>query len=350
MKHGCKKLSVSKYHDGGNQKLIAAIGCLGRFIRMIKKSCLSWTFISVVCVIIMLEVGFRLMSTRLSSNVQHISEIPVVAVEISEARDDVDETVLVMGNSLIGNAVDINKLEKALSQASTKQFAAYKVVPDSTSLWDWNCITKHNFAASQDSPDTIIIGFAWGQLYNKKEIRPSRLAAYFCTVPDLLDLYQHGMRRSSDVLEYLVASTSRLYAMREVIQKRVLDLIIYGYRSNVRYMNAVVREVSHTSELDTQPENDYSLLLKYLEILSENNIRPIFVAMPVLKDYELKPEVIHLIEENGGVFFDMRYMAGISKDMFIDPIHLGAVGRNVFTMNLANVISVQHGKSKDVSR
>ena len=311
---------------------------------MIKKTCFSRLFISILCILLMLEIGIRVMSTELSSNIKHISNIPNMSSTISGTSNDIGETILVMGNSLIGNAVIIDQFNKDMSRDSSKDVMTYKVAPDATTLLDWYCITKNNFTGSQKSPDTIVIGFAWDQLDDRQEIHPSRLAAFFCNVPDMLDLYQLGMSHSSDVLEYLVASVSRLYALRELIHKRILDLLIYNYRSNTQYTNASVRADSHSSINEITPLNNYLILLKYLELLSKNNIKPVFVAMPVIDNYILDSDAISLIEENGGVFYDLRYMDGITKDMFIDPIHLGTAGSVLFTMSLADIISTQYSE------
>ena len=317
---------------------------------MIRKACSGRLFISIVCVLIVLEIGVRVMSAELSSNIKHISDIPGIASDMSSSAKDIDETILVMGNSLIGNAVNIKQLNKNMSQGDSEVVAAYKVVPDATALWDWYCITKNNFTDSQGSPDTVVIGFAWGQLDDREEAHPSRLAAYFCAVHDVVDLYQLGMSHSSDILEYLVASISRLYALREVIHKRILDRLIYKYRSNARYTNAVARVGSQPVASDTAPRNNYLLLVKYLEMLSENNIKPVFVAMPVIQDYKLDSKIIDLIESNGGVFYDLRYMHGITRDMYIDPIHLGVDGSELFTMGLADKISRQYSEGVKTSR
>jgi len=306
--------------------------------------------IAVLLCVLMAEVTITVCAPFLSGNIKHINKIPQVAHDLARQNGMVDESVLFLGNSLIGNAINLKQFDKEITNGSSRSVVAYKVVPDGTSFWDWYCIFKNNFADGKSAPRTIVIGFAW----EKEKPEPSRLAGHFCGLSDLPDLIELGMDDSSDVFEYIAASTSHLYALRETIHKRVLDMVVPYYREFAQKSNAVNREIAEKTEITDAPGRSYELVERFLDMLEKNGTRAVFIAMPVVKDYSLDPALVQVIENGKGVLYDYRHLAGISKDMFLDPIHLDSRGGEVFTRSLLNdlnrIVSVRDVREPGVKR
>ena len=112
-------------------------------------------------------------------------------------------------------------------------------------------------------------------------------------------------------------------------------MIIPGYRENTRKVNAKKRHINTKNDLSNISHKKHSLLIKFLDLLHERNIQPVFIAMPVLSGYFLDDVFAANISKRDGVLLDYRYMPGISDDMFIDPIHLGEKGGHIFTERLS---------------
>lgn len=82
---------------------------------------------------------------------------------------------------------------------------------------------------------------------------------------------------------------------------------------------------------------------RFLELLRQRDVRLIFIAMPVIKDYSLNEDLVRTIRNSDGVVYDYRHMEGINDSMFLDPIHLNDQGSRVFTKRLAADISRELG-------
>ena len=153
--------------------------------------------IIIVC-LALLELVFRAVAPLVSGNVKQISEIPEIAADLAQKKP----AILFLGNSLMGNALDL----KAFDQQANLNMAYFKVIPDGTSLWDWSCIIKNSFIDEKRLPDVVVIGYAWAQVGPVS----TRLGGFFCSVKDLPELINLGMSDSSDVLEFLVSKVSKL--------------------------------------------------------------------------------------------------------------------------------------------
>jgi Na+-translocating ferredoxin:NAD+ oxidoreductase RnfA subunit len=279
--------------------------------------------ISIIIVFfVFLELIFRTASPLISGNIKQIYEIPSIATELAKKNN----AILFLGNSLLGNALDLTEFDK---QANLNM-SSYKVVPDGTSLWDWSCIIKNNFINKEQLPKVVVIGYAWEQV---KPV-PSRLGGFFCSIRDLPNLTSLGMNSSSDVLDFLFSKVFRLYAMRETLRKRILDILIPDYRVQTQNINTERNQNKPLKYKKNIPEN-YQLLNAYLKMLVTNNIKPVIVAMPVMQHYELDKEFFKAVTHNGGIVLDYRELDGIENSMFRDPIHLNEQGNKVFTYHLA---------------
>ena len=277
--------------------------------------------IIIVC-FVFFELIFRTAAPLISGNVKQIYEISNIAAELTEKND----AVLFLGNSLIGNAVDLT----AFDEQANLNMSSYMVVPDGTSLWDWSCIVKHSFIDKERLPKVIVIGYAWDQ----GEPVPSRLGGFFCNMDDLPDLISMGMSNSSDIIEFLVSKVSTIYAMRETLRKRILDFIIPQYRVYTQVINTERNKNRQITSKQKKIEG-YRLLKAYLELLVSNGIRPVIVAMPVKQRYSLDEDFFKTIISYGGVVLDYRDLDGIDDSMFRDPIHLNENGNKIFTYHLA---------------
>ena len=286
-------------------------------------------FVILFFIYLSFEIGIRFFDTNLSRNIKQIKEIPDVSKEIFKSSQAEKDTILFLGNSLTGRAVNLEQFETVLKNNRINHYAAYKVVPDSTSIWDWYCIVKNNFFIEGYAPDFLVIGVAW----EREKPIPSRLGTHFCGISDLDDLIGLGMNNSSEILEYLVASASKLYSLREPIRNRFLDLIIPYYQVETQKINEVGNLNSKIKSKKAVEGKSARLHIysEFIEMLKVQNITPVFVAMPLLEEYILDERLTNLIIEKGGYYLDYRKLDGLQKSMFVDPIHLSEQGSLIFT-------------------
>ena len=276
------------------------------------------------------EALLRTNLDRLSGNIAHIKSFDQTIIDINNSNK---KTVLFVGNSLIGNAINEELFSRDFAGTEKKDADVYKMVPDGTDIWDWYCIAKNKFTGNR-LPGLLINGFAWLQLSDEEKPDPSRLAGDFCGVRDLPDLYQMGLSDTEDVMEYLLAGGSSIFANREAINKRVLSLLIPHYKRMTQLINNEAN-TRNKGKQQTAPLYTYNLLKKYMSLFNRGGTKIVFISMPVIDDYKVDDKLISLIKSSGNFYLDYRHLAGITPDLFIDPIHLGKAGSRIFTGKLA---------------
>ncbi len=287
--------------------------------------------IAIIFCLLIADIFIRVVSPSLSGNIAHIQEFRAITQALSTKQAESDNTILFLGNSLTANAVNVNQFENELRANGTENTFAYKVVPDGTSFWDWYCIAKNSFVDAQVVPKTLVIGFAWGS----ESPTPSRLATHFCGITDLPVLINLGMNSTSEIVEYLLASFSKLYALRETIHKRLLDKLIPHYQQYTQEANSLNRANEVQGNSQSPPKRNQALMSRFLNMLTENNIETVFIAMPVITPYSIDRDLAKSMQLENTYLYDYRKLEGVSSDMFLDPIHLNSEGSRVFTKRLA---------------
>jgi len=285
-----------------------------------------------------LEIIVRITAPVLSENIRHIRQIPSILHGQTDTGDALTKSVIFMGNSLIGNAVDTTQFDKKINSQWNIRIKTNKVVPDGTNIWDWYCLSKTNQEFIKSNLSALVIGFAWDELKDYQSINPSRLAGHFCSLSDLPDLIHMGMNSPTTIIEYIIADASRLYSLREAIQKRILDKIIPDYKVYTQRLNLFNRTIPTDSILTQHHGDEYQLLSKLIMLYKEQNVDVVFIAMPVVDEYTIDAGLAQVIKKRGAFLYDYRGLEGLDKKMFIDPIHLGKEGSAVFSNRVSGDI------------
>lgn len=293
----------------------------------------EWLIVLLIILVVTgLEFLLRAIQQDLSGNIRHIAQIP----EVAQSFDDDDSFhILFLGNSLTYDAIDAEMFERELSNRYDHHFNVRKVAPDSTSLWDWSFIAKHNFSAQEVEPDLLIVGFTPHHVNDREAPDPSRLASNYCRIGDVVHLYRLGMTAPEDLLEFLAADASTLFANRVLVRSRILDRLIPDYRSVAQSVNAQ----SVTASMPRSGETTYARLASFLTALENGSSRSVFVAMPLMSRYELDSEIRAVINREADRLLDLRNVSGISTAQFKDVMHLNPEGSEVFTRSLVEAVA-----------
>ena len=78
-----------------------------------------------------------------------------------------------------------------------------------------------------------------------------------------------------------------------------------------------------------------------MEYLEANKTTVVIVAMPILENYKVDPELTKIIKQNGMLLLDCRQVPGITTNLFVDSMHLGKAGSKIFSHYLADRLSVE---------
>lgn len=285
-----------------------------------------------VAVLLVAEVGLSLVEPHLSGNIRHIRTLPHAAEELKNSHGT---GFLILGNSLIDNAVNSESFTNTLIAKGINPVVAVKAIPDGTTVWDWYFLYKRFFLEHGAAPSVIINGFAWELLADQRGPNPSRLAAFFTKFSDLPELISLGMRDIGDIVEFALAQCSRLYAYRDLIRSRVLDLFIPGYRQYTQKLNAAsnARGTAGNGQGLTQT---YRVLHRLAEAARASNSRLVLVAMPVVVPYQLDSDLLAAAKSLGVELLDYRHLSFLDERSFVDPIHLGPAAGPRFGAYLAD--------------
>jgi hypothetical protein len=293
--------------------------------------------VAILTGVVLLEIGFRTVETRLSGNLAHIATLPeVLAVLDRGGEEPAGLDVVVLGNSLMKNGIAADVLEAGLTSQGSDTALVLKVTPDATYSWDWWCLARSQvIARPAAAPDELIIGFAWGLLSDQRLPTPSRLGAYFCAWDDLGPLMGLGMTDPGEVTEFALGRVSRLYANRQDVGSGVLSRVIPAYREVAGRIN--VTAPPDLGEGDgVEQEYSFRVLRSLLSTAVQQGVGVTLVAMPTTRRYALPAGLEEVARSGGARFIDMRAVPGLTPELYLDSIHLGPEGAALFTRQLAS--------------
>jgi hypothetical protein len=283
---------------------------------------LLWIGIALLSV----ELAARVVTTRLSGNLAHVARAPQILAQAARAREP---AVLLLGNSLTNNGVDADLLARSLPGL---HFA--KVTPDATTMWDWQCLLRHQLLQhGSSSVKVVVIGTAWHLLSDQADADASRLGGLYCSYADLLHPARIGASDSGAIGEFITAKTLRLYAVRDTLRNRIFAMTVPHYRRFVAEDNEATAGKPTIAAESTA--FTYASFAQLVAELQSRAVRVIVIGMPVTEQYRLDEQLAALGEAGTIVLLDYRQTLGITAASFLDSMHLGPDGSTVLTNRLA---------------
>ena len=278
------------------------------------------------------EVIVQMAGPRLSTDVQHIRAIPVLAADLAEGSRP---RILVMGNSVINHAVDGPDLEKWLRPSAGQGCRVVKVTPDASHIYEWYYLFRRFFLRPARPPDVLVLGFARDYLEDSCRANPTRLGAYYASAADYPGILWHDLTDFRDRMDFLMGGASMTYTLCDNVRWRILKCFAPDYEENRRRVNRVL--AAHSPPAEPAPAT-YVVFRRFLEKAGASNVRVIAVAMPTMDSYRLDPAIEKTVAEMGMTFFDLRHPEGLEKRHFDDPLHLNEEGTALFTRRLAEAM------------
>lgn len=278
------------------------------------------------------ELGLRASASRLSGNVAHIRDFDRL---LADAGKSPGVRVVFVGNSLIGNAIAPATFQQAARDAGRVENPV-KLVPDGTGIWDWRCIASNHLPAAA-AGDRVVIGFAWDQLSDQLPLAVSKTFGLICPLGEIAQIRNFHPVGIGDAIEAGFSRLSLAYTLRERLRNGSLDRFVPDYQEQSRALNSDgVRGAQAHGAPRAAPAHTYAALTDLVQQLRAKGYRPAFVAMPTVAGYELDPQIARTLQAQGAEFFDMRSVPTLTAEHFIDPIHLGQQGAELFTRTFAS--------------
>jgi hypothetical protein len=171
-------------------------------------------------------------------------------------------------------------------------------------------------------------------LEDQEKIRPSDLATFYASFNDIPHIFAEDVQSFGHRAEFLLAHFFRLFAYRETISKRILDIVVPDYRATLTQINTKMREGFSNEHVPT-----YRTLERFSADCLRRGVRLILVAMPLQYPYRLDPRLPGKARELGMTFIDARDVEGLTASRFVDRMHMDHEGAILYTRTLAGLLA-----------
>jgi hypothetical protein len=282
--------------------------------------------VTVAAVLALGEAVLRVGGQRLSADVQHIRSIPARAERLAKADG---LRILFLGNSLTREGVRLDVVQEQLG--CRPPAALERVFPDDTTILDWYYLFRNDFAG-QKAPSVLVLSFAKGQLTDATPIHAERIAGSFGGWSNAREMLGFDLDGLGDRVDYVLASTLRMFSEKERVRDRVLATATPDYRSTAQRLNDSER-VARPGGASRPPET-FSRLRRLLQLCRERKVHVIVVAMPVSRGYGVDPHLSEVLREERADFLDMRQAPGLAEVDYADGYHLSPRGAEIYSAAL----------------
>lgn len=289
----------------------------------------EWKVIASVLVVLLIgEFSLYFTENWLSRDMQHLRQIPTILNDIKQGDSP---RVLFLGNSLTHRGIFPDVVKGTWADANLSDATIGLVYPDDTILTDWLYIYRRFVQPSNTRPHLLIICFADKHLDDGPAHSIERLGGEFAGLSFAGDAFSHDVLSLSDRVRYVLGATSRLWANRVRIQKRILALIP-GYQELAPIINNFVRSDERSHAHAKSPT--YNQLARFLDIVAGDSTKVVFVATPLPERYPLPDELYKTISRGGAEIVDLQGIERTGPDDFLDGYHLAPAAAERFSKAL----------------
>jgi len=293
----------------------------------------EWKVIaSVLAVLLLGEFCLYFTESWLSYDMQHIRQIAAILEEMKQGEFP---RILFLGNSLTHRGVFPDVVKETWANANLSEAKIGLVYPDDTILTDWLYVYRRFVQPSNVRPQLLIICFADKHLEDGPVHSIERLGGEFAGLSFAREAFSHDVLSLSDRVRYGLGATSRLWANRERIQKRILTLIP-GYQELAPVINNFVRRDERSHAVAKRPT--YYQLARFLDIVAGDGTKVVFVATPLPERYPLSDELYKTISRGGAELVDLQGIERAGAEDFLDGYHLAPAAAERFSRALGRAL------------
>ena len=281
-----------------------------------------------------------------------------------EAIDEHHPQIVLLGDSTLGASLDAAKLAEGTDRS------VYSIsIPGSASAL-WYLILKNNIAEASYQPDYLVVVFR-DTILTAPGYRVQ--GSYFELLDEYADhneplLMQNSFVGLMNPLEIMAEKYLPLYVARADLRKKIDTRVryftpaLFGCHKNctdlalgeifagadlepgalVDAVGAAESYLYTADQLDFDTQLGRSYLPEMVRIANENNIKLVFVRVKVnthAADPKLDAYISSLseyLQNNQAFLLDYGQDARLTRDLFLDSIHLNPAGQIVFTQMVAD--------------
>jgi hypothetical protein len=280
----------------------------------------------IAALLVGLEVFARVIVERKSKVQKMVNEEYQAAIHLRKTPDSKTKQILILGNSLVGQGIDLDALRRTLPP----DWTAHRFWIYNTYYQDWYFGLRRLFAEGS-RPDVVAILFPALHLC-VDTIRGDYFSHYLMQTQDLLQVRTRlGLDRTTTA-NLLFARVSKFYAIRSEIRKVFLQSLMPDLPQMYNLMKP--REgwdLTDQQVIDICAER----LAVYRKIAEAYGSKLVLLVPPIPRPSAEHHDALRTAARRAGVetIIPMAY-ADVPKGEFIDDIHLSPVGAELYTRKL----------------
>ena len=275
------------------------------------------------------ELGVRVFERRLSVD----AKIPALSQKLVEGEG---QPILVLGNSLVRDGVNTDILEAEMRAQGVGPARVERAYLMNTIINDWYYAFKHHFIDAGRLPGVLVVCFSRNHLEDASIQRPL-VARYYSSPRDIPQIFADDVPDFDGRIDFLISAASASFTHRTNVQRRLLDILIPHYRESAARINDALTDEAIKRAGDYQPT--YHKLEEFIGMAEQRGVRVILVAMPLESPYEIDPRIKRTAETTGAAFIDSRMTEGLSKESFVDGMHMNSGGAAIYSRHLARQLA-----------
>ena len=293
----------------------------------------------VITFVLLLEIISRIIAPYLDYDREHIHAFSeIISSTLEEAESKNEPSLVFFGNSLMLHGLDLNILEKELSEAGAPSITSTKITPVGTAMIDWVFLYKRYFENAEQHPDILILGFVSHHINDQEDIKLRRLSRHFVAPKNFPELWREDLGDFHRIAQSSLAHVSALEGDQPEHQLGILSTIISDYRTGLNQNNNFVRTQIKSPKSSGAPEETFTRMERFINTTKKDGVEIWFVAMPQPGGWNLNPEAIKLAKKHGMKFLDARQLPNMKDEDFSDGYHLGKTGSEKFTKWMAKKV------------
>lgn len=278
----------------------------------------------IVLIFLGLEVSSPLILARLSHTEQRIAVEMQAAKYLRPFSPDGRPTVLLAGNSLLLEGVQMDKL-----QEQTPQYAVSRLAVEQTHYLDWY-FGLRRLLEEGSKPSVIVLSLATDQLASRFTLGEA-FARRQMSTSDFPQVVRETHLDRTTATTYLFAHWSRWQADKGFIRQCVMILAIPNFRDLAAH---IADHGPHVNDPAVLLGAAQQRLPELAELLHQYGVQIILLVPPTLrKDHS--QEIQQIGGQAGVPVWVLSPPGDFPPNYFADGFHLNAVGSGIFTARLS---------------
>jgi hypothetical protein len=278
-----------------------------------------------------LEVGSPVMLTRLSRIERRVETETRAANTLQPVTPDGRPTVLLVGNSLLLEGIQLDRLQESLAP----QYAISRFAIEQTHYLDWY-FGLRRLLQQGSRPSVIVLSLATDELASRFTLGES-FAHRQMSARDFPWVVRETKLDKTTASTYFFAHWSNWLADKGFLRQDVLILLVPNFRQ------LAARIADHGPHI-----NNPSVLLgtaqqrlpELAELAQTYRVKIVLLVPPTLRE-DHSQEVQQLGEKVGVPVWVLSPPGEFPRDFFRDGFHLNPRGSEIFTARLASQIRTQ---------